>query len=300
MNRTPEEIDAYQRQGTKPEPNPILGAIGATIAAIISAYIWALHGFYREVDSSHISILVGFIVGAGTFALGRKSFLNGLFAAVFALIAVVGGEYLEIGYTLEDRAKKMKVLIGNIMSSEDYKDMSLASREISKIDADDDAELTEFLTQHPVFMAQDYTSTETTTAEITPQDLAGFREDGLQDCQEFVQKFPNEAAWRENAVNVVQATVTSRESKFGALKRSISRGIIIAFIATAVIVAFCIGFFGLEIPKDEENKVIVYGQPDQTAAPGESAVDATTNQISEGDPTNQAVDPEHPHQDNRP
>lgn len=84
--------------------NPLAWALGGLVGGGIGAAIWGAVAYHFKVEIGWLAVLVGFLSGAGVFAMARQhaGVLSGVVAAVIAVASMAGGRYAAVSMMVDD------------------------------------------------------------------------------------------------------------------------------------------------------------------------------------------------------
>lgn len=108
----------------------LLGIIGGIIGGAIGAGAWGLISYLTGYEVGYVAVGVGFVTGVGVAigTKGRGGALAGVYAAVIALIAVVGGKFLSVEAEAQKYTKsnEFKNQIASVEITEEHMVMYVA------------------------------------------------------------------------------------------------------------------------------------------------------------------------------
>jgi len=86
----------------------VKGLVGAIVGGLVGAAIWAALAYFIKIHHTGVALAVGGLVGfcAGKAAGSEAGFRVGLMAAVVTLVAVLGGKYAAVHFTVENKFVK--------------------------------------------------------------------------------------------------------------------------------------------------------------------------------------------------
>lgn len=186
------------------EANLALGTVGAVGAAILGMVVWYLIIVGTHTEFGILAWGVGAFIGFGCRVLGAGySQKLGIIAGVCAFVAIVGGEYLAT------RAAYQQFL-NQFMEGAYEARLEYAQRAV-QLETEE---------QTRAFLAEGMSDDEDTVApaDITPQQLAEFRQDELPKLKDLVNGQPTKAEFERD----LRASLNSARMQAEVLKHSVS------------------------------------------------------------------------------
>lgn len=186
------------------EPNLALGTAGAVGAAILGMIVWYLIIVGTNTEFGILAWGVGAFIGFGCRVLGAGySQKLGIIAGVCAFVAIVGGEYLATRTAYQQ-------FLDQFMEGAYEARLEYAQRAV-QLETEE---------QTRAFLAEGMSDEEETVApaDITPQQLAEFRQDELPKLKDFAEGRPTKAEFERE----VRASLNSARMQAEVLKHSVS------------------------------------------------------------------------------
>jgi hypothetical protein len=198
------ETVASSRKRAYGEPNLQMGALGAVLGGLVGMTIWFVMLKCLNVEIGLIAWGVGGLVGFGCRVLGGGySRQLGWIAALCALVAIVGGEFLATKAKFGEYLDKM---IGDLYVEQ----MNYAKQAVSKTT---DEDLRTFLVT-----TRQGSEAQPKPATVTPEDLEQFRSKEMPNLKDFINGHPSKAEFDR----AVRQKFNSGEMHWIILKSSLS------------------------------------------------------------------------------
>lgn len=161
--------------------------VGAIIGAVVGAACWAMISKWTGFEIGYVAWGIGLLVGGGAKLLGGEGKKLATFCALLALASIFVGKMLAVRFVAGDKIREQ---VAQSLTRENYDERVVDAEAFAKVTSPD---------QHAQFMIDRGFTDATSVADVTPEELADFREFQVPQLIDFQKDKPDFETWQKSA-----------------------------------------------------------------------------------------------------